>query len=38
MMANTTPSAPRLVAKSRKTIAHKPAEAAKTGRRLRAVA
>ncbi|HEX5214208.1 MAG TPA: FliA/WhiG family RNA polymerase sigma factor [Vicinamibacterales bacterium] len=38
MMANTAPSAPRLVAKSRKPIAHKPAVAAKTGRRLRAVA
>ena len=38
MMANTAPSAPRLVAKSRKTVTHKPTVAAKTGRRLRAVA
>ena len=38
MMANTTPTAPRLVAKPRKTVARKPAVAAKAGRKLRAVA
>ncbi len=38
MLANAAPTAPRLVAKPRKAVARKPPVAAKTGRRLRAVA
>ena len=38
MLANTTPSAPRLVAKTRKTSPRTPTAAAKVARKLRAVA